>query len=151
MRLRLFFWIYAAANVGLLAYGVLALLNPNVLLESFETRMYQFPDSAVAAVRYLSGLFRLVGFFNMLLGMLGLILLWQYRSSRQGRALHIAIAVSLLSYLGPIVFDDTIGGIGVFEVIEHLLFAGMLISGFLVLTRRRQPERLSGQWVAIMK
>lgn len=36
-----------------------------------------------------------------------------------------------MAYFGPIVFDNTVGEIGFFEIGELLLFVAMLISGFL--------------------
>ena len=67
MRLRIFFVIYAPANLGFLAYGVLALLNPGALLDSFTVRVYVFPKDATTAVNHLTALFRLVGLFNVIL------------------------------------------------------------------------------------
>ena len=138
MRFRIFFITYVAANLSLVAYGILALLNPGILLDSFSVHVYQFPNDAAVAVDYLSALFRLLGFFNLVLGVLGLILLRQYGISRQRWTLQIVIASSLLAYLGPIVFDNTVGEIGVFEIIEHILFAAMILFGITML-REREP------------
>lgn len=35
--------------------------------------------------------------------------------------------------VGPIVFDNTVGSIGFFEIVEHLLFVLMVVSGTLML------------------
>lgn len=140
MKLRIFLLIYIASNLSLIAYGILALLSPGILLNSFSLHVYQFPDYAATAVDYLSALFRLLGFFNLILGILGLILLWQYQIRRQTWILKLVIASALLSYLGPIVFDNTVGSIGLFEIIEHVLFAGMLLSGVIVLVGQDKIE-----------
>jgi len=136
MRVRFFFITYVAANLSILAYGVLALLKPGILLDPFLLHVYQFPRDANTAVGYLSALFRLLGFFNLILGILGLTLLWQYGISRQRWILQVVIASSLLAYLGPIVFDNTVGDIGIFEIIEHILFAAMILSGVIMLRER---------------
>lgn len=145
MRSRIFFITYVAANLSLVAYGVLTLGNPAILVDSFLQRVYALPPEATAAVDYLSALFRLLGFFNLVLGSLGLLLLRQYRLGRQRSILHAVMASSLLAYLGPIVFDNTVGSIGVFEMIELALFIAMLGSGFLVLSGREEARDARGQ------
>jgi len=137
MRFRVFFITYTVANLSLVAYGILALLNPGILLNSFLLHVYQFPNNAATAVGYLSALFRLLGFFNVIPGILGLILLRQYQISRQAWILKVVIASSLLSYLGPIVFDNAVGDIGFFEIIEHILFVVMILSGSIMLKERK--------------
>ena len=138
MKFRFFFITYTVANLCLVAYGILALFSPGILLDSFSQHVYQFPEGAVAAMNYFAALFRLLGFFNLVMGLLGLILLWQYRISREVWILQVVIASSLLAYLGPIVFDNTVGDIGFFEIIEHALFGAMLLSGAIML-RERKP------------
>lgn len=133
-KLRFFFTTFGAANTGLILYGLLALLSPNILVETFSSSVYQFPSTATAATSYLSALFRLLGLLNLLLGIVGLILLWRFRTSREYWLKVSIISISILSYLGPIIFDNTVGSIGVFEFIEHILFAGMLISAFMMTT-----------------
>ena len=135
-RQKFFFIIYITANLCIVVYGVLALLTPSILLEPFSLHVYRFPDDAHIAVGYLAALFRLLGFFNLILGVLGLLLLRRYIISRQTWILRIVITASLLSYLGPIVFDNTVGSIGFFEIIEHILFAAMVLSGITMLRDR---------------
>jgi hypothetical protein len=125
-----FFYItYVAGNLGLVVYGVMALMMPSVLVEPFTLHVYQFPEEATAATSYLAALFRLLGFLNVILGLFGLLLLRRYRSERQTWILRLVIAVSLLAYVGPIVFDNTVGSIGFFEIVEHILFVLMVLSG----------------------
>ena len=138
MKLRFFFVIYTVANLSLFAYGILALLNPAILLDSFSQHVFRFPEGAAAAMNYLAALFRLLGFFNLVMGILGLILLRQFRISREVWILRVVIAASLLAYLGPIVFDNTVGDIGFFEMIEHVLFGAMILSGAIMLRERKE-------------
>jgi hypothetical protein len=133
-KTRVFFVVYGIANASLIMYGLLALITPNILMESFSAHVYLFPENAVKAASYLSALFRLLGFLNLILGMAGSLLLWQYRIKQQAWIAYTAIAITNLSYLGPIIFDNTAGNIGPFEVIEHIIFAAMIMSG-LVMSR----------------
>jgi len=127
--LRLFYGTFGAANLGLFLYGLLALINPQVLTDSFSARVYQFPPGAFAALAYLAALYRLLGFFNLLAGGLGLWLLWRHRLDPQPWLARAAMLLPLLAYLAPIVFDNTVGHIGFFEILEHFLFAAMLVVG----------------------
>ena len=104
--------------------------------------MYQIPATATAALSYLSALFRLLGFLNLILGITGLILLWRFRVNREQWLKVSVMIISLLSYLGPIIFDNTVGSIGIFEIIEHILFAGMILSAFALITKKQHDVRM---------
>jgi hypothetical protein len=64
-------------------------------------------------------------------GGLGLRLLWKNWHSPQPWLARTGMTVSLLAYLAPVIFDNTAGHIGSFEILEHLLFAAMLAVGIL--------------------
>ncbi len=129
MKTRRFFITYLAANLGLVLYGVLALLMPNILLDSFFLRVYQFPAEATRAIAYLAALFRLIGWFNIIPGIFGLLLLRQLWFSRESWIRRVVIVGTILAYLGPIVFDNTVGSIGFFEIVEHILFVLVIFFG----------------------
>lgn len=124
----LFFITFTTANLALVLYGLLALLMPGILLGPFLLNVYQFPTEANNATTYLEALFRLLGFFNIIPGMLGLLLLYRLRDSWQTWILRIIVASTALAYIGPIVFDNTVGSIGFFEIVEHIFF-GVSILG----------------------
>jgi len=132
MKSRIFFFTYTAANVGLVLYGIIALIKPDTLLELFFAHVYQFPAESTHAISYLSGLYRLLGYLNIIPGALGLLILHRYWVTRQQWYLKIVIAATTLTYLGPVVFDNTVGTIGFFEILEHVIFVMMLISGIFV-------------------
>ena len=138
-KLRFFLFTFGLANAGLILYGLLAMFSPDALIETFTSSVYQFPTDAAPALTYLAALFRLLGFLNLILGITGLILLWRFWNNREPWLKVSIISISMLSYLGPIIFDNTVGSIGVFEFIKHLLFSGMLLSA-LTITRFRQPR-----------
>lgn len=137
MKLRFFLITYTAANVSLILYGVLALLMPNILLKPFTEHVYEFPEGALRAITYLTALFRLIGFFNFVLGTLGLLILLRFRKTGEKWSLKIVIASTILAYVGPIVFDNTVGNIGFFEIVELILFVLMVLFGSIMLRDRR--------------
>ncbi|MGW8143948.1 MAG: hypothetical protein ACWGN2_06100 [Anaerolineales bacterium] len=138
MKSRFFFSTYTAANLSLIAYGIMALIQPGVLLQPFSENVYQFPVEAANAITYLSGLYRLIGYFNILPGLLGLIILYRYWVTRGGWYLQLVIGTTCLAYLGPVVFDNTVGTIGFFEILEHVVFGMVLISGLIMIIGGRQ-------------
>jgi hypothetical protein len=138
MKSRFFFSTYTAANLGLIAYGIIALMQPGVLLEPFSENVYQFPAEAADAITYLSGLYRLIGYFNVLPGLFGLITLYRYWVTRGGWYLQMVIGTTCLAYLGPVVFDNIVGTIGFFEILEHVVFGMVLISGLIMIVGGRQ-------------
>ena len=138
---RAFLVVYGTADAGLVLYGILALIRPNLLMEPFSASVYQFPAEATMAIAYILGLFRLLGFLNLILGSTGLFFLWRYQVTRETWLSYGVAALSILSYLGPIIFDNTVGQIGFFEIIEHVIFAAMIISGILFFTEKRTNDQ----------
>jgi hypothetical protein len=137
MKSKAFLFIYTTANLGLIIYGVMAGIVPNVLLNAFSQYVYKFPTDATTAIAYQLALFRLLGYFNLLLGALGLLLLWRWMVQRELWLMMSLIALTTLSYLGPVVLDNTVGHIGIFEVIELVLFVAAVFSGFLMLVDKK--------------
>ncbi|MRS04736.1 hypothetical protein EG832_16190 [bacterium] len=133
MKSHFFLITYAIANLSLILYGALALSMPGILLKPFSENVYQFPEGALGAVTYVEGLFRLLGFFNLVLGTLGLLFIRRFKKSSEKWALKIVIASTLAAYIGPIIFDNTVGSIGFFEIVELVLFGLMLLAGAFML------------------
>ncbi len=127
--------VFGIANLGLFLYGLLALFRPNILYETFARHVYQFPSGAGFAVSYTLALYRLLDFFNLLVGLAGLFLLWRFSIEPQPWLARFVMGLSLLAYLAPLVFDNTVGDIGFFEVLEHVVFFGMLVVGITRLKR----------------
>lgn len=140
MKTRIFYTTFAAANLGLILYGILALVQPKILLDTFLTNVYQFPLEATEAIAYLAALYRLLGYLNIIPGLLGLLLLYRFWSTRQSWYLRVIIASTALTYIGPIIFDNTIGTIGFFELLEHIIFAVIIFVGLIML---KNPEEAS--------
>jgi predicted membrane protein len=83
----------------------------------------------------------LLGFLNLILGILGVVLLLRYRISHKAWLVHIISAISILSYLGPVIFDNTVGTIVFFEILEHVIFIAMVISGITMLKDMRNIKQ----------
>lgn len=142
MKSRSFFITFIAANVGLVLYGILALVKPDILLETFLTHVYQFPAQARSATTYISALYRLLGYLNIIPGLLGLLFLYRYRMNRHEWDLRLVVASTSLSYIGPVVFDNTVGTIGLFEMLEHFLLLLVVIVGLRELNLKKQVLNL---------
>lgn len=137
MTSKAFSFTYALANSGLLLYGIMVLFSPNILLDIFSQYVYDFPRDATNAIAYQSALFRLLGYFNILVGMLGLLFLRQWMVQHEKWIVRSLIVLTTLAYLGPIVFDNTVGHIGIFEIIEHVLLVAVVLTGFPMLVDRK--------------
>ena len=140
-KTRAFLVVYGVADAGLVLYGMFALIRPNLLMEPFSASVYQFPAEATVAIGYILGLFRLLGFLNLILGSAGLFFLWRYQITRETWLSYGVAGLSILSYLGPIIFDNTVGQIGFFEIIEHVIFAALIISDILLFTEKRTKHQ----------
>lgn len=51
-----------------------------------------------------------------------------------------ALGVLILSYPGLVVFDNTVGTIGFFEILEHILFIALLAAGSWTILSRQRGE-----------
>jgi hypothetical protein len=69
------------------------------------------PDDATRASAYLAALFRLIGFFNLILGTLGLLILSRFRATGKDWNLKIVVFSTIFAYVGPIVFENSVGTI----------------------------------------
>lgn len=142
MKTRIFFITFIVANLGLILYGALVLIKPDILLEPFLVQVYRFPTGAAQATTYLSALYRLLGYFNIIPGMVGLLFLHRYWVTRQEWYIGVVFASTSLSYIGPVVFDNTVGTIGFFEILEHVLLLLVLVVGFSMLNTRSKFPKL---------
>jgi len=52
--------------------------------------------------------------------------------------LRLVIALTALSYIGPVVFDNTVGTIGFFEILEHIIFTLIVIVGFVMFKEKNE-------------
>ena len=139
-QLRIFFLTFGLANLGLILYGLLVLIFPENSMDAYFGLVYLYPEDILFSTRFLSAVFRLLALYNLILGGVGSVLLWQYRTHKQPWMAYTVIGLTLLAYLGPIIFTDTFGEVGAYEVMEHALFLLMLASGISMWKGAKEAE-----------
>jgi hypothetical protein len=143
VRLKSFIVVSVVASAGLVGYGLAALLVPRILFDVFTSRVYAFPPTAIRAIAYQSGLYRLLGYFNLLVGTIGFTLLARWRSLRDPWLLRLLLALVVFAYAGPVVFDVTVGVVGPAEVFEIAILVALLITGALSWSAARRTRTSS--------
>ena len=122
-------------TLGLAAYGVMAIINPEMLGAGFNTftkqswQQFQLDNQIVAA--YVSLLWRLSGVFNLMAGLTLTLVVWQWLEPGNRWAWTALLLGTILAYLGPMITDLTVRSIQVFEVMEFLLF-GLFVTTMLL-------------------
>jgi len=110
------------ADLGVLLYGLMAVLSPEVLGEGFESYTGQSLSALLSTnskiAEYLILLGRLVGAFNVAfaVGAIAIIL----ASFRKGTTWSwiTLLSINTIGYASPIVFDQIVGSVGIFEQLE---------------------------------
>jgi hypothetical protein len=100
---------------------------PDMLLSSIQQPTSGLPEDSFW-ISSIIPFFRLIGYFNRLVGALGSFLLWRYHVSRQRCLGYTVVILCIFAYIGTIVFDNTAGTIGAFEIAELIVFAAMILS-----------------------
>lgn len=114
----------AVAGLGILVYGVSASLDPNVLTAGFETYTDATWDGFAAsngqAADFILMGFRLLGVFNFAMGFtLIAITVMAFRHAERW-AWWALLVGNTLAIGGPIVYDQAVGYIGPYEVLEYV-------------------------------
>lgn len=139
-QLRIFFLTFGLACLGLILYGLIVLALPENSSDVYFGLVFLFPEDVLYSTRYFSAVFRLLALYNLILGCVGSVLLWQYRVHKQPWMAYTVIGLTLLAYLGLILFIDIFGAVGVYEVIGHALFVLMVISGISMWKGAKEAE-----------
>lgn len=123
-RLSVAWIVVAIADLGVLAYGILALLDPVMMTAGFET----FTDGIwsrfaveqpVAADFILIG-FRLIGAFNIIAGLLLIAIAAMAFREGERWSWWALLVGNTLAIGSPIVYDRAVGYIGAFEILEYV-------------------------------
>lgn len=120
----------------LVAYGTMAIVNPEVLTAGFnaftnqEWQQFQVDTQTVAA--YVALLWRLIGVFNLAAGLTLTLVSWKWLRPGQRWAWTTLLFGTVAAYLGPMITDLTLGSLEFFEVIEFLLFGLFVLTMLLV-------------------
>lgn len=114
--------VILVADLGVLLYGLMATLVPEVLSEGFQAYTGQSLSALLSAspktAEYILLLGRLLGAFNtaFALAVISIVLM----SFRKGEAWswYALLIANSAGYFSPIAFDWTIGSVGIFEQLE---------------------------------
>ncbi|NIS81253.1 MAG: hypothetical protein GTO14_13850 [Anaerolineales bacterium] len=137
-------------TLGLAAYGIMAIINPDVLASGFnrfteqDWGRFQIDNQVVAA--YVTLLWRLIGGFNLAVGLTLTFVVWRWLLPGSRWAWITLLLGTLMAYLSPMILDLTVRSIEVFEVIEFLLFGLFVITMLFVRQEYfTQPDARSHQ------
>ncbi len=127
-RLRHAWKVIATVDVGIVVYGLMAAWNPSVLTAGFETYTgtvwAEFAAREELAADFIVHGFRLLGIFNVAIGLTLVIVAATAFRHAQWWSWSVLLIGNTLAFGGPIVYDQVVGAIGVFEILEYVgLFA----------------------------
>ncbi len=123
-----FAWIaILIAQLGVLLYGLLAVLAPDILIGAFENFTGQSWSALLSTnpetAEYILLVVRLVGAYNIAFGVVAIPIV--FFSFRKGEAWswYALLFGSSAAYLSPMIFDQVVGVIGLFEILEYVFLA----------------------------
>ena len=126
-------------TLALAAYGILAIVNPEILAEGFDRftgqEWQQFQSDSHTVAAYVTLLWRLIGGFNLAIGLTLTLLVWKWLQPGHKWAWLTLFLGTLIAYLSPMSLDLTVRNIGIFEVIEFLLL-GLFVATMLFVRNR---------------
>lgn len=136
-------WIVVAVvEASIAAWGMLALVDPEILGAGFESHTGEtwesFASREVAAARFMTIAFRLVGALNVAAGLVlfGVAVSGFRRGDRW--AWWTLLIGNTMAIGAPIVYDRAVGFIGTFEVLEYV--ALLVVYSTLVAQRRSRAD-----------
>jgi len=123
-------------TLGLVFYGVMTIVIPEVLAAGFHTftgqewSIFQEGNNVVAG--YIILLWRLIGIFNLMAGIVLTFIVWKWLGAGKKWSWITLFIGTVLAYSGPMITDLTVQSIEIFEVIEFILFGLFVVSMLLV-------------------
>jgi hypothetical protein len=126
-------------TLGLVVYGAMAILMPEVLAAGFNTftgqdwLTYQSGNGVVAG--YIVLLWRLIGIFNLMAGVALTLIVWKWFRKGNRWSWIVLFTGTVLAYLGSIITDLTVQSVEIFEMIEFALFGLFVVTMFLIRNR----------------
>ncbi len=119
------------ATIGLLVYGLMSIIVPEVLAAGFERFVnqdwIQFELGNDMVASYIVLLWRLIGIFNLMAGIVLTLMVWKLMEQGNRWSWIVVFLGTSLAYLGPMITDLTVDSIEIFEIIEFSLFAIFVI------------------------
>jgi hypothetical protein len=136
------------ADIGILVYGVMAAVAPTALIpgyESYSNRMWPelvAADSPTAAFILL--LFHLLGAYNVAFAVLAIAIAATAFRRGEGWAWWALLVGNTLGFGAPMTYDQIVGEIGVFEVLEVVGIAAIYaaLAATVPARRSRRPPDL---------
>jgi len=144
--------IILVADLGVLVYGLMLVLDPYILGNGFQSYTGQslaaLSQGSPRTADYLLLIVRDLGGFNVAFATVTIgVVLTGFRR-REPWAWYLLLAGNIVGYGGSILFDLTVRAIGVFEILEFgfagLIFASLAVSAreILRLRKTRRQESL---------
>ena len=119
-------------TLGLAAYGIMAIINPEILAAGFNRftnqDWHQFQIDNYKITTYITLLWRLIGIFNLMAGLALTLIVWKWLQPGFKWAWITLFLGTILAYLGPILTDLTVKSVEVFEVLEFVFFGLFVIT-----------------------
>ncbi len=152
-RLGLAWKTILVVEIGILVWGVMALLNPKVLSEGYETftnRSWEtFAAADPKAADFTLAGFRLVGLFNVAVAItLMAVVVMAFRRARAW-SWWTLLAGNTMAISGPIIYDQYVGYIGPYEVLEYVGLLATYVALLATSSMLRRSPRPTGQSLGV--
>ncbi len=147
-RLRYAWVIVLLAEVGVLVYGVMAAVAPSALVPGYESYSSRTWLELVAAdtqtAAFILLLFRLLGAYNVAFAVLAIAIAATAFRRGEAWAWWALLAGNTLGFGAPMVYDQIVGEIGVFEMLEFVGIAAIYaaLAATVPAGRSRRPPDL---------
>jgi hypothetical protein len=148
-RRRGYAWvIILVADAGVLVYGVMAAVAPRALIPGYESYSSRTWPALVAAdtqtAAFVLLLFRLLGAYNVAFAVLAIAIAATAFRRGEGWAWWALLVGNTLGFGAPMIYDQPVGEIGVFEVLEVVGIAAIYaaLAATVPARRSRRPSDL---------
>ena len=148
-RLGLAWKTILVVEIGILVWGLMALLNPKVLTEGYETFTDRSWDTFAAAdpqaADFVLAGFRLVGLFNVAVAVTLMAIAATAFRRNQPWSWWTLLAGTTMAISGPIIYDQYVGYIGPYEVLEYVGLLATYVALYATSPMVRGTGRRKGQ------
>ena len=140
-RARGYLWIAVAiAEFAIAAWGVLAIVDPEILGAGFETHTGEswrlFSVREAAAASFMTIAFRLIGALSVVAGVLLVsVAVTGFRNGERWAWWTLLIG-NTMAFGAPMIYDRAVGFIGIFEALEYVA----LLVVYLALAAQRRSQ-----------
>lgn len=129
---RVAWLIIAIADAGLLVWGAMAAMAPDILrigYESFTGRSWpELANTSPMTPEFIMLLFRLLGAYNLAFGVLALAIAAVAFRHGDAWAWWALLIGNTIAFGAPMTYDQIVGAIGPFEVLEYVAIIGIYMA-----------------------